>query len=303
MSKRGIPYFSLDVNMDTKFELIEAEFGLKGFAVIVKLFQRIYGGAGYYCEWTKEVALLFGKNVGLGGDVVSEIVSAAIRRGIFDKGLFEKYGILTSHGVQKRYFEAVSRRKQIEIENVYLLVDVAQILKNVDITQRNVNKTEENAYIPKQRKVKESKGKNNKKDSATDPQPITSTSNSPTFKELEEIIGYLNLKANTNYKATTGKTKNLVIARFNEGFTIENFKTVIDNKCAEWLCSPDMVKYLRPETLFGTKFEGYLNQQKVQNVSKSTNKFANFKQRDLDFEEIERLEQEALMERTSLERW
>ena len=63
MAKSGLEYFPLDVVLDDKFELIEAEFGLTGFAVIVKLFQKIYGGQGYYCEWTNEVALLFAKRI------------------------------------------------------------------------------------------------------------------------------------------------------------------------------------------------------------------------------------------------
>jgi len=71
--KSGLEFFPLDVHMDDKVELIEAEFGLAGFAVIVKLYQKIYG-AGYYCEWSKEVALLFGKKIGLGVNAVSEIV-------------------------------------------------------------------------------------------------------------------------------------------------------------------------------------------------------------------------------------
>ena len=86
--KNGIPYFPLDCQLDEKIELIEAEFGLTGFAVVVKLLQRIYGGEGYYCEWTNEVALLFSRKIGLGGNVVSEIVSASVRRGIFDRTLF-----------------------------------------------------------------------------------------------------------------------------------------------------------------------------------------------------------------------
>lgn len=53
--KSGIDYFPLDVALDEKFELIEAEFGLTGFGVVVKLLQKIYGGQGYYVEWTKEV--------------------------------------------------------------------------------------------------------------------------------------------------------------------------------------------------------------------------------------------------------
>ena len=88
MVRSGIPYFPLDVQLDSKFELIEAEFGLIGFAVVVKLYQKIYGQQGYYCEWTEDVALLFGKNVGLGGDAVSEIVRAAIDTNLSSKCTF-----------------------------------------------------------------------------------------------------------------------------------------------------------------------------------------------------------------------
>jgi uncharacterized phage protein (TIGR02220 family) len=76
-----------------------------------------------------------------------------------------------------------------------------------------------------------------------------------------DIIDYLNAKANTNYRHTTKKTQQLIRARWNEGFRLDDFKTVIDKKVAEWLNDPKMCKYLRPETLFGTKFESYLNQK------------------------------------------
>ena len=75
-----------------------------------------------------------------------------------------------------------------------------------------------------------------------------------------DIVSYLNEKAGTNYQPTTKKTQSLIQARHNENFTLDNFKTVIDIKTAEWL-NTDMQKYLRPETLFGTKFESYLNQK------------------------------------------
>lgn len=84
----------------------------------------------------------------------------------------------------------------------------------------------------------------------------------------KEIINYLNLKANTNYKHTTKKTKDCIKARINEGFTLEDFKIVIDNKTNEWI-GTDMEKYLRPETLFGTKFESYLNQKTTKVLSNS----------------------------------
>ena len=76
----------------------------------------------------------------------------------------------------------------------------------------------------------------------------------------EEIINYLNLKANTHYRHNIKKTQSLISARFNENFTLDDFKRVIDNKVNEWK-NTEMEKYLRPETLFGTKFESYLNQK------------------------------------------
>lgn len=158
----GINYFPLNVHLDDKFELIEAEFGLKGFAIVVKLFQKIYGQQGYYCEWTEDVALLFGKNVGLGGDAVSEIVRAAIKRGIFDSELYDKYQILTSRGIQERYFEAVSRRKEVEVRKEYLLIKVDQIYKNVRILNENVNISSKNVNISEQKKIEESKAKEKK---------------------------------------------------------------------------------------------------------------------------------------------
>ena len=102
------------------------------------------------------------------------------------------------------------------------------------------------------------------------------------------IISYLNEKAHTKYRPSSSKTKTLIKARLNERFTIDDFKKVIDNKTSEWL-NTEMEKYLRPETLFGTKFESYLNQKSGgsygnnrirsagQNISTSEGKFADFK--------------------------
>ncbi|MCM6819902.1 conserved phage C-terminal domain-containing protein [Pediococcus pentosaceus] len=80
------------------------------------------------------------------------------------------------------------------------------------------------------------------------------------LKTFKEIISYLNEKAGTKYRASGSKTQRLIKARFNDGFNDEDFKKVINIKVAEW-SGTDMAKYLRPETLFGTKFESYLNQK------------------------------------------
>ena len=244
----GVPFFPFDVVLDEKFELIEAEFGLIGFAVVVKLYQRIYG-KGYYCDWTDEIALLFEKSCGInrkreaGEGVVSEIVRAAIRRGIFDKEMYDRYHILTSAGIQKRYFTAVKRRKFVNVKKEYLLVSVAKILKNVDINEENVCKNPENVCKNEQRREEKRREKKRKEN------------NSNIYRA---IIAHLNEKAGTSYRDSNEETKRLIDGWVAKGFTEQDFYTVIDKKCDEWKKS-DMEKYLRPETLFGKKFEGYLN--------------------------------------------
>lgn len=90
-----------------------------------------------------------------------------------------------------------------------------------------------------------------------------STSEITTEKKplVAEIINYLNEKTKADYKPSTHKTQELIRARVREGFTVDDFKKVIDLKTAEWLQDPRMSKYLRPATLFGNKFESYLNQK------------------------------------------
>lgn len=80
-------------------------------------------------------------------------------------------------------------------------------------------------------------------------------------KEIIYIVEYLNEKSEKSYKHTSRKTQDLIRARINEGFTLDDFKKVIDTKTSQWKSDPKMNAYLRPETLFGTKFESYLNEK------------------------------------------
>lgn len=90
------------------------------------------------------------------------------------------------------------------------------------------------------------------------------------------VINYLNEKADKNYKSTTQKTKSLINARIKEGFTLDDFKKVIDTKTQQWKLSADMNRYLRPETLFGNKFESYLQEKNIDNraSNNASNRFA-----------------------------
>lgn len=84
--------------------------------------------------------------------------------------------------------------------------------------------------------------------------------------EIKEIIDYLNNKIGSNYRYKTESTNKLIRARLNEGFTVDNFKQVINTKCAGWINDPKMSGYLRPSTLFGNKFEQYLNEKVKQSA-------------------------------------
>lgn len=151
--KRGLDYFPLDVVMNDDVRLVEAEFGLPGFAVIVKLFQKIYGGDGYYCSWTNDIALLFAKENGISKDFAAQVVDCIIGRGIFDKGMYQRYGILTSHGVQMRYLEA-KRGDWSRIREEYRLLEKTSLGGENRV---NASKTAVNAEAMPQNKEKEIK--------------------------------------------------------------------------------------------------------------------------------------------------
>ncbi|MDR1138329.1 MAG: DUF4373 domain-containing protein [Clostridiales bacterium] len=169
--KTGIDYFPCDVVFDEKVELIQAEFGIKAVGIIVRIWQEIYGTHGYYCSWDTDGAILFlyKHRLTSEGDksLVSEIIRACVRRGIFDRDIFDKYQVLTSAGIQKRYLEAVSRRGNVKIKEEYhcfcntqksLLH--AETKVNVDNKYTKTKVNVDNKYTKerreKKRKVKES---------------------------------------------------------------------------------------------------------------------------------------------------
>lgn len=89
------------------------------------------------------------------------------------------------------------------------------------------------------------------------------------------IVDYLNKKTGKNFKSDSSRTRKLIDARFNEGYTIEDFRKVIDTKVAQWKGDKKMDGYLRPETLFSNKFEGYLNEKIIEDSKEDKKKASN----------------------------
>lgn len=82
--------------------------------------------------------------------------------------------------------------------------------------------------------------------------------------DIKDIVEYLNNKIGAHYKPNGKKMKELIRARMNEGYTVKDFKTVIDKKFKSWGNDPKMSLYLRPSTLFGTRFGEYLNEYQAE---------------------------------------
>jgi len=96
----------------------------------------------------------------------------------------------------------------------------------------------------------------------------TQTTPNKNDNNVKEIIAYLNKNANKNFRYKTEKTKTVINSRLNEGFKISDFKIVIDTKIKQWLSDTKMNEFLRPETLFGSKFESYLNVNNLTTIPK-----------------------------------
>ena len=170
--KAGLDYFPHSCMSEQSIDLIQAEFGALGYAVIYRLYEKIYAEKGYFCEWTKDVALMFSQRNGVGVNVVSEILKSALRRGIFDSGLYSKYGILTSKDIQETYIEATVKRKKIFLFKEYLLINCTHFPDYVCINSVNGNINSVNSVINSQSKVKESKVNKSKEEKRKSPEHI-----------------------------------------------------------------------------------------------------------------------------------
>jgi len=146
--------------VDDKIYMVEVELGLEGFALFIKLLMKIYSES-YYIEWTERKAKIFARQNNSNIDVINKLINVCINENIFNKKIYKKYHILTSNGIQKRYFEAIKRRKEIYVIKEYLINGIEKYI--------NSNKYPINVYINSlnddnnpQSKVKESIVEENK---------------------------------------------------------------------------------------------------------------------------------------------
>jgi len=135
--KTGLDYFPLDTNLDEKFEMIEAEHGLIGFAIIIKLYQEIYKN-GYYCLFDKKRKLLFCKQNNVDINDLNVIIKSALEWDMFTKKIYNDYNILTSAGIQKQFLKITERRKEVTINEKTWLIDNNKINENIIVIDDNI---------------------------------------------------------------------------------------------------------------------------------------------------------------------
>lgn len=225
----GIPYFSLDCRFDDKLEEIEDMFGMKGLGIIIKLFQKIYGIHGYYCEWNDRVASRFAnREAFVGVDVVREVVAAALRESknhesLFDKEMYTKYGILTSRGIQKRYLKAAKSLKRKDIFPVleYVIIplddsDIGNSGKNADISGKSSENSGKNGDISSLNEKKRNEMKLKEKESRTAAPPAPSPTREQLVRKYREKAVALYEQKYQNWQQRKGISGGISYARIAE---------------------------------------------------------------------------------------
>jgi hypothetical protein len=124
-TKQGIDFFPMDCDPDGSLEMFIIENGAEGFGLLVMLWQMIYKGDGYFIKYDDDLLLRLKKDSLSAMEKVVSVVQNAIKRGIYSEDLFKKYEILTSHGIQKRYFPIARKKKSINVVQEFLLFDVS----------------------------------------------------------------------------------------------------------------------------------------------------------------------------------
>ena len=294
--KEGLDYFELDCHMEEKVRLIQAEFGLKGFAIVVKLYQKIYGGFGYYCEWNEDSLLLFMSENGVSSrdekNLISEIVAACIRRNIFSEKLFNEFGILTSYGVQKRYLNAVSRREKVELIKEYLLISVGKNQDNVCINSINVNRNSVNVCSNSQSREEKSREDNNIVATPAEPKPAT-----VSFQDGSFEIRCVDMIINSCLKTfPNSKVPRTISEKQKWAIEIDRMKRIdkrseedIVNALDYALTDSFWQTNIRSAKKFREKFETLIVQsRKNRNRVNIKNSFNNFTQNIYDFDELEK---------------
>ena len=241
--KESIDFSGWDVTIldnDEKIDaLIDAQ-GIGAFTVYFYLCQKAYGSNGYYLDWSYSCCATNARKLGKGAsaEFVKNVVNMCFQCCLFDKGLFDKYGILTSRGIQKRYWQvAKSRNYKTVISDYWLLEQEECPGLNKSTLKSNYDTPKSNYQTLKESKVKESK--------------VNETISAPDDKRIEQALSVYERIIGTRPTEITGAVKRNIAINLNNGIDFyELFNKVAKSTflresrwCTfDWIIRPDNVK-------------------------------------------------------------
>lgn len=157
--KQGLDYYPLDVGFlqDVKIRRIMRACGIQSIPVLISLLANIYRNDGYFLRWSPDMSFLIADELGVSEGAVTATVDKAVQVDFFNANMYECYGVLTSEGIQSRFFEAASRRREVRYDARFLLINVNVYKNPVNVDNNPVNVDDNPQSKVKESKVKESK--------------------------------------------------------------------------------------------------------------------------------------------------
>ena len=166
--KQGLDYYPLDVGFlqDVKIRRIIRACGIQSIPVLISLLANIYRNDGYFLRWSPDMSFLIADELGVSEGAVTATVDKAVQVDFFNANMYECYGVLTSEGIQSRFFEAASRRREVRYDARFLLINVNVYKNLVNVDNNPVNVDDNPQSKVKKSKVKESKEEGEERTSA-----------------------------------------------------------------------------------------------------------------------------------------
>lgn len=157
-TKQGLDYFPLDVGFlqNVKVRRIMRACGIQSIPVLISLLANTYREEGYFLRWDNDMPFLIADELGVSEGAVTAVVDKATQVGFFNANMYEKYGVLTSDGIQKRFFEATARRTSVRYDARFLLINVSDYKNLVNVYKNSINDDDNPQSKGKESKVKES---------------------------------------------------------------------------------------------------------------------------------------------------
>lgn len=248
-AKQTVDYFPHVCNHKKTLYIIEQRYGNDGYAFWFKLLELLGSTDGHYLD-TNDIAAweyLIAK-VSLDEKMCVEILDLLAKLGAIDHDLWREKVVWSQNFVDG--ISEVYKNRRVELPTKPEFLQTETPTRGSFYRQKPCSEGVSTDRNP-QSKVKESRVEESKEKH--------DVGQDPTQPPYDSIIGYLNEKAGKNFKAKSKTTRRHIKARWAEDFREPDFRRVIDNQVVAWMGDPKMQEYLRPQTLFGSKFEGYLN--------------------------------------------